>query len=408
MLSKTFYLLFYLKRPKNYNSGKMPVYLRVTANGKRFELAIKRECDPDRWNLETGRMIGSKEEAKRLNSFLDSLQSKVHEAQQVLLNSGKAITADSIRNVLLGIEDRPKMIMEIFKEHNQEMQALIGKDFTRSTYNRYEAAFRNVKEFLLFKYKVSDVSLDKLDYSLISAYSFYLKGKRNISHNTTMKYLVYFKKIVLLCVKSGWIVRDPFFAFSMAKQEVDRRPLDEIELAAIVEKKFPNERLRKVRDIFVFCCYTGLSYVDVQKLKRSEMIDGFDGRKWLSIKRQKTDTPSKIPLLPVPLKILERYSEHIQCISQDRLLPVMTNQRMNSYLKEIADVCGIERNITFHLARHTFATTVTLSNNVPIESVSKMLGHKDLRTTQHYAKIIDKKVSNDMEALRFKLESKGI
>jgi site-specific recombinase XerD len=138
------------------------------------------------------------------------------------------------------------------------------------------------------------------------------------------------------------------------------------------------------------------------------MIDGFDGRKWLSIKRQKTDTPSKIPLLPVPLKVLERYSEHIQCISQDRLLPVMTNQRMNSYLKEIADVCGIERNVTFHLARHTFATTVTLSNNVPIESVSKMLVHKDLRTTQHYAKIVDKKVSNDMEALRFKLESKGI
>ncbi|WAC12951.1 site-specific integrase [Dyadobacter pollutisoli] len=297
------------------------------------------------------------------------------------------------------------MILEIFKEHNDEMQALIGKDFARSTYNRYEAAFRNVKEFLFFKYKVSDVSLDKLDYSLISAYAFYLKGKRNISHNTTMKYLVYFKKIVLICVKSGWIVRDPFFAFSMAKQEVDRRPLDDTELGAIVEKKFPNERLRKVRDIFVFCCYTGLSYVDVQKLKRSELIDGIDGRKWLSIKRQKTDTPSKIPLLPIPLKILECYSEHIQCINQDRLLPVLTNQRMNSYLKEIADVCGIERNITFHLARHTFATTVTLSNNVPIESVSKMLGHKDLRTTQHYAKIVDKKVSNDMEALRKRLET---
>jgi site-specific recombinase XerD len=408
MLTKTFYLLFYLKRPKNYSSGKMPVYLRITANGKRFELAVKRECEPEKWSLEMGRMIGSKEEAKRLNSYLDTLQSKVYEAQQVLLNSGKPITADSIRNILLGIEDRPRMILEIFKEHNDEMQALIGKDFARSTYNRYEAAFRNVKEFLIFKYKVSDLSLDKLDYSLISAYAFYLKGKRNISHNTTMRYLVYFKKIVLLCVKNGWIVRDPFFAFSMAKLEVDRRPLDETELSAIVEKKFTNERLRKVRDIFIFCCYTGLSYVDVQKLKRSEVIDGFDGKKWISIKRQKTDTPSKIPLLPVALKILERYFEHIQCINHDRLLPVMTNQRMNSYLKEIADVCGIDRNITFHLARHTFATTVTLSNNVPIESVSKMLGHKDLRTTQHYAKIVDKKLSSDMEALRFRLESKVV
>jgi hypothetical protein len=179
----------------------VPVYLRITANGKRFELAVKRECEPEKWSLGKGRMIGAKEDAKRLNSYLDSLQSKVYDAQQVLLNSGKPITAERIRNILLGIEDRPRMILEIFKEHNEEMYALIGKDFTRSTYNRYEAAFRNVREFLLFKYKVSDVSLDKLDYSLISAYGFYLKGKRNISHNTTMKYLVYFKKIVLLCVK---------------------------------------------------------------------------------------------------------------------------------------------------------------------------------------------------------------
>ncbi|NIJ55173.1 site-specific integrase [Dyadobacter arcticus] len=341
MLSKTFNLLFYLKKPKNYLNGKMPIYLRITTDGGRFELAAKRDCEPEKWNPASGRMASTKPDVRSANAYLDTLQTKVYEAHRKLIDSGREVSAESIKNVLLGIDDRPKMIMEIFYEHNKEMFALIGKDFTKSTYNRYEAAFRNVKEFLLFKYKASDVSLDKLDYSLISAYSFYLKGKRNISHNTTMKYLVYFKKIVLLCVKSGWIVRDPFFAFSMAKQEVDRRPLDEIELAAIVEKKFTNERLRKVRDIFVFCCYTGLSYVDVQKLKRSEMIDGFDGRKWLSIKRQKTDTPSKIPLLPVPLKILERYSEHIQCISQDRLLPVMTNQRMNSYLKEIADVHSV-------------------------------------------------------------------
>jgi site-specific recombinase XerD len=408
MLSKTFNLLFYLKKPKNYVNGRMPIYLRITTDGCRFELAAKRDCEPEKWNPASGRMVGTKQDVRSINAYLDSLQTKVYEAHRKLIDSCKEVTAESIKNLLLGIDDRPKMVLEIFRQHNKEMHDLIGKDFARSTYNRYEAALRNVEEFLIFKYKVSDVSLDKLDYGLISAYAFYLKGKRNISHNTTMRYLVYFKKIVLLCVKNGWIVRDPFFAFSMAKLEVDRRPLDDTELAAIVEKEFTNERLRKVRDIFIFCCYTGLSYVDVQKLKRSEVIDGFDGKKWLSIKRQKTDTPSKIPLLPVALKILERYSEHIQCINHDRLLPVMTNQRMNSYLKEIADVCGIDRNITFHLARHTFATTVTLSNNVPIESVSKMLGHKDLRTTQHYAKIIDKKVSKDMEALRFKLESKGI
>jgi hypothetical protein len=293
MLSKTYTLLFYLKKPKNYVDGKMPIYMRFTIDRQRIEIATKRDCEPDKWNASSGRKVGQKEDVRALNAFLDSLQTKVYEAQRNLVDAGKPVTANSIKDILTGVADRPRMIMGIFKEHNDEMLALVGKDFTRGTYNRYEAAMRNVQEFLLYKYKVKDVSLDKLDYGLISAYAFYLKHKRNISHNTTMKYLVYFKKIVLICVKNGWIVRDPFFAFSMAKQEVDRRPLDENELKAIEIKEFPNERLRKVRDIFLFCCYTGLSYVDVQNLKRSEMIDWLDGKKWLSINRQKTDTPSR-------------------------------------------------------------------------------------------------------------------
>lgn len=407
MLSKTFTILFYLKKRSSYQEGKLPIYLRCTTNGRRFELAVKRECDPEKWNTGSCRMVGSKDEAKSTNAYLDSLQTKVYEAYRTLLDRGKTITAEAIRAVLTGETDRPKMILEIFKEHNEEMYALIGKEFAPKTYDRYAAALRNVSEFLKYKYKMTDIAVDKLDYGFISSYAFYLKSKRNISHNTTMKYLVYFKKIVLICVKNGWLSKDPFFAFSMAKEEVDRNPLDEIELAAIQHKALSTERLRKVRDIFLFCCYTGLSYIDVQKLKRSEIIVGFDGNQWISIKRQKTDTPSRIPLLPIAIQILERYKNHLHCEQKDKLLPVLTNQRMNSYLKEIADVCGIERPITFHLARHTFATTITLANNVPIETVSKMLGHRDLRTTQHYAKIVDKKVSNDMQALSIKLEGKN-
>ncbi|MCF2447600.1 site-specific integrase [Dyadobacter sp. CY345] len=369
MLSKTFTLLFYLKKPKNYVDGRMPIYMRFTIDRQRIEIATKRECEPEKWNASAGRKVGQKEDVRALNAFLDSLQTKVYEAQRSLVDNGKSVTAGSIKDILTGVADRPRMIMEIFKEHNEEMFALVGKDFAKGTYNRYEAAMRNVQEFLIYKYKVENVCLDKLDYGLISANAFYLKHKQNISHNTTMEYLLYLKKIVLIFVKNGWIVRDPFFAFSMAKQEVDRRPLDENELKAIETKEFPNERLRKVRDIFLFCCHTGLSYLNVQKLKRSEMIDWLDGKKWLSINRQKTDAPSRIPLLQLPLEILDRYADHLHCQAQDKLLPVMTNQRMNSYLKQIADVCVIERDITFHLARHTFATTVTLSNDVPIESV---------------------------------------
>ena len=210
MLSKTFTLLFYLKKPKNYESGKVPIYMRVSVDGRRIEITTKRECEPEKWKSSAGRQIGQKEEVRSLNAFLDSLQTKVYESQRVLVDSGRPVTADSIKEILTGVTLRPRMIIEVFSEHNQEMYALIGKDFARSTYNRYVAALRNVQEFFVHKYKAADLSLDKLDYNLISSYAFYLKSKRNISHNTTMKYLIYFKKIVLICVKNGWIIRDPF------------------------------------------------------------------------------------------------------------------------------------------------------------------------------------------------------
>ena len=183
----------------------------------------------------------------------------------------------------------------------------------------------------------------------------------------------------------------------MAKREVERTALTEYELEKISSKKFSIERLDIVKDIFLFSCYTGLAYADVQKLKRSEITVGIDGEKWIFIKRQKTDSLSRIPLLPAALQILNRYTEHPQCKYKDQVLPVLSNQKMNSYLKEIADACGISKNLTYHIARHTFATTVTLSNGVPIETVSKMLGHRNIKTTQHYAKILDKKISEDYE-----------
>ena len=175
-------------------------------------------------------------------------------------------------------------------------------------------------------------------------------------------------------------------------------------MQTIIEEKFPTERLELVRDIFIFCCFTGLAYIDIQKLKQKEIGIGVDGGKWIFTRRQKTEVPSRIPLLPPTIKLIEKYKEHPQCICRDKLLPILSNQKMNSYLKEIADACQINKNLTFHIARHTFATTVTLSNGVPIETVSKMLGHKNLRTTQHYAKILDKKISDDMAVLRNKLE----
>lgn len=215
-----------------------------------------------------------------------------------------------------------------------------------------------------------------------------------------MDYLKEIKKILNQCIAKKWITQSPFTGFKMSNHETHKTFLTETELKLIGEKKIAIPRLEQVRDMFLFSCYTGLAYCDVEKLTKENVVIGVDGHRWISTQRSKTNTASKIPLLPVAASIVDRYSNHPVTEYSGKLLPVMSNQRMNSYLKELADLCGISKDLTFHSARHTFATTVTLTNGVPIETVSKMLGHKSLKTTQHYAKIVDKKISEDMRALK--------
>ena len=205
---------------------------------------------------------------------------------------------------------------------------------------------------------------------------------------------------------NGWLTKDPFANYKAKVKEVIREFLTEQEIQSLMEKEFVSERLELVRDIFVFSCFSGLAYIDVKQLSKDNIVLGIDGDKWINKNRQKTDTNSKIPLLPTAQYILDKYANHPVCVNEDKLLPIFSNQKMNAYLKEIATVCGINKELTFHIARHTFATTVTLSNGVPIETVSKMLGHTNLKTTQHYAKILDKKISEDMQVLKAKFNTK--
>jgi len=402
MISKRFSLLFFLKKSRAEASI---IYLRVTVDQQRAELSTKRICDPNRWNSHSGRMNGTKEDARTLNAYLDTLQSKVYEVNRLLLEANEVVTAEAIKNKLTGISERPRLLMLIFKDHNQQMKKLVeSEEYAQGTLTHFETTYDHVEHFIKWKYSTKDVDIKKINYELISDLEFYLKTERSCAHNTAMKYLSDFKKIVLLCVKRDWLQKDPFLGYKLTRKEVNKEFLVTEELETITAKKFASERLAVVRDIFLFSCYTGLAYADVQKLKRSEIRTGIDGFKWLFIQRQKSNTPAAIPLLPVCLDIIGRYSCHAKCIEKDMVLPILSNQKMNEYLKEIATVCGIEKILTYHLARHTFATTVTLNNDVPIESVSKMLGHKNLKTTQHYAKILNKKVSEDMKVLRNKFE----
>ena len=394
---------FTSKKNKSVSNNKLTVYLRITVDGIYSEVSTKRKCDPDNWNVSAGRLYGKSEAAREFNSNLDTLQQKVFNAKRRIIELDKELTAESLKNELLGKDNKQKhMLLEVFKYHNQKMAALINREYSLGTLERYETSYRHTQSFLKWKYKLDDIEINKLNYEFISEYEFWLKSVRKCGHNTTMKYLANFKKIVLRCLKNGWLKRDPFLGYNMAKKEVERTALTEHELEKLSGKRFSIERLEIVKNIFLISCYSGLAYADVKKLKRSEIRIGVDGEKWIFTKRQKTDVSSRIPLLPPALEILHRFEEHPQCRCKDHVLPVLSNQKMNSYLKEIADTCGINKNLTYHIARHTFATTVTLSNGVPIETVSKMLGHRNIKTTQHYAKILDKKISDDMRRLRSK------
>jgi site-specific recombinase XerD len=403
-MEKTFGLLFYLKKARGYKAGEVHVYMRITVNSTITDVSTKRKCEPSQWNGLAGRSAAKTEIGKSLNSYLDVLQRRVYEIRKQLLDTEKPVTAENIKIILQGgqIHEHKHMIIEIFKHHNEQMAQLIGNEYTASTLERYTTSLKHTVSFMQWKYKVSDIDINDLNFEFISEYEFWLKSIRKCDHNTTMKYLSNFRKIVNRCIRNGWLQKDPFLGFQMTKREVERTALTELELEAISQLQIPMERTRIVRDIFLFCCYSGLAYADVKKLKRAEIIIGMDGEKWISSKRQKTDVSARIPILPVALKIMDSYANHSQCLTSDRVLPVLSNQKMNSYLKDIGERCGITKNLTFHIARHTFATTVTLSNGVPIETVSKMLGHRNLKTTQHYAKILDKKISDDMKKLRDK------
>lgn len=409
MSNNRFNLLFYFRKARANSSSALPfIYMRISVGCERTEVSTQRQWDPNRWNTAAGRASGTKEDAKSLNIYLDTLQARVYEAQRQLVADNKPVTVNALKQRLDGAtREKARMLIEAFDHHNNQMAQLVGKDCADGTLERYTVARNHTVAFLQWKWKVSDIDILDLSYEFATDFEFWLKTVRNCGHNTSMKYISNLKKIINICLKNGWLPRDPFLGYKMAKREVIREALSQEEIDALTNKVFAVDRLTVIRDLFLFSCYTGLAYVDIKKLKRTEIATGVDGGKWIFTKRTKTDVPSRIPLLSAALSILEKYENNPVCINKDVLLPVPSNQKMNSYLKEVADLCGITKNMTVHTARHTFATTVTLTNGVPIETVSKMLGHRNLKTTQHYAKILDKKVSDDMMVLRKKLDSRN-
>lgn len=401
-MNTTVSVLFYIKRAKVNNEGFCPIYVRVTIQSKRFEFSANKYVNPERWSVEGTKVKGGNEEARTINSHLDYLKNQVLEAEKRLFKKDIKVTSEILKKELFGIADTKRMLIPIFQDHNDRIKELVGKEYAPGTLERYKTSLSHTIEFLEWKYKISDIEINKIDYAFVTDYEFFLRSVRNCANNTAVKYIKNFNKIIKLCLANDWMDKNPFANYKSKVKEVERVYLSEDEIQSIINKDFKNERLSLVRDIFLFSCFTGLAYIDVKNLTKSHISIGIDGDKWIFTHRQKTETASKIPVLPVTQMIINKYADHPQSVNEDKLLPILSNQKMNAYLKEIAAVCEIEKELTFHIARHTFATTVTLTNGVPIESVSKMLGHKNLRTTQHYAKVLDKKVSEDMKILRDK------
>ncbi len=405
-MKKSFNQIFFIRKSKSSSSNQATIYLRITVDGVRTEISTQRNCEADKWNSTTSRVNGKTEDVKSVNSYLEALQFRIYEIHKDLTANAQEITGESIKIQFLGITEKPRMLVEIYEHHNQQFAELVGKEFSEGTLKKYKTCKASIIDFLKWKYQVSDFDIKNLGFEFVNDYEFYLKTVKNCSHNTVMGYIKKLKKIVRECVAKDWLVKDPFMAYKMTIRETHRTVLSEEELNLIASKEFVTQRMEQVRDIFLFSCFTGLAYSDVEKLSPADIVRGIDGDKWIHTHRTKTDTASRIPILPMALAIIEKYANHPKANNSNKVLPVLSNQRMNSYLKELADVCGFSKELTFHCARHTFATTVTLTNGVPIETVGKMLGHKNLRTTQIYAKVLDRKVSDDMKMLKAKFGSK--
>ncbi|EKT4499953.1 site-specific integrase [Flavobacterium psychrophilum] len=400
-------ILFYAKRAKANVNGLVPIYTRITINGKRIELSSNRFVEISKWSTEAGKMKGNSEEARSINNHLDMLRIQIIDMQMELVHKKIPVTAETLKSKILGVDERERMLIPIYQNHNDKIEELIGNGYAYGTLERFKISLKHLQEFILWKYNVADISITKIDYAFVTEFEFYLRSVKKCNNNTAVKYVRNFRKIIKICLDNDWLDKNPCSRYEGKMKEVERDFLTEEELNRIYNKRFSSERLTLVKDIFIFSCYTGLAYVDVKGLKKDHIAIGIDGEKWIFKNRQKTDTKSKIPVLPIAQEIIQKYENHPRCLNEDSILPILTNQKMNAYLKEVGDLCDISKEITFHMARHTFATSVTLTNGVPIETVSKMLGHKNIQTTQHYAKILDKKVSEDMQILRTKFAVKS-
>ncbi|MBS9461428.1 site-specific integrase [Flagellimonas sp. 389] len=403
----TFSITFFTRKSRS-NPNELSIYARINVMGKRAEISLKRCANSAQWDSAKNRGRGNTEKIRALNAYLDQVYGKLLQCHKQLLEEDKIITSDAIKSRYLGEDENSKTLKELITYHNNNMVHVLKA----GTMKNYFTTERYLERFLLKKRKVNDIYLKQLNFRFITDFEHYLRNCRDskkwlvLGNNGVMKHMERLKKMANLAVKLEWMNKNPFNQFQLKFNKYDRVFLNERELELLENTDFKSERLQRVKDCFVFSCYTGLSYVDVKGLTKDNIVKGIDNNYWIYTKREKTDKLVKVPILPRAWAVLEKYRA-IQTIDvTNNLLPISSNQKVNTYLKEITKSCNIHKNISFHVARHTFAITVMLSNGVPIETVSKLLGHTKLSTTQIYARVVESKISEDINDLLKRFEEK--
>jgi len=377
-------------------------------NGKRLEWSTQRKCKRANWEGKTCRMTGLRNGAKETNGWLDILNSRAFDARQQLYAGGKAFSNLHVRKLMQGEDLEPvKTIAEVWKYHTENIGSLIGKGYSKSTLKKYATCWNALTRYMKLRYRLTDIRLDQLDYKFIKEYEMWLKTDYGVINNTAIGMVRKVRVIIRLAMDYGWLKRDPFLPLRMKLDEVHRDYLTNAELSKLAVKRFSPKKLNMVRDMFLFSCYTGLAFSDTLALKQEDIINGEDGEPWLQTHRIKNNNRVRVPLLSPALKIIEFYKDHPR-IDRGYLLPKISNQKANAYLKEITEKLDLHKRLTYHCARHTFATTVTLTNGVPIETVGQMLGHKNIRSTQHYARVTDTKVQVDMKPIKIRYEQQEL
>ncbi|WP_195375291.1 MULTISPECIES: site-specific integrase [Parabacteroides] len=399
-MKQTFNVLFFIRKTKLKKSGDTPIMLRITIEGQLVEMQLKRDVKPNFWNQHKERCTGKDSASLEINRYLESVKLRLFEIHRKMEEEGKYISSMEIKRKFLGLDEEHKMFFQVFQEHNDKCRELVGKDYAKVTISRFDTCLKYMKEMALKQYNLKDIPLKEVNHAFIQDYIHFLKVEKSLSENTLIRYMKVIKKITNMALANEWMTKNPFVNIKFHEQEVHKEFLTKEELETLRTKEFDIPRLDLVRDVFLFQCWTGLAFIDVSELTEEHIVPDNNGNLWIRKAREKTKIMCNIPLLDIPLQLLEKYKEHPLCQKKGILLPVMVNQKMNSYLKEIAICCGIKKNLSTHTGRHTFSTTVALANNVSLENVAKMLGHTNTKMTQRYAKVLDQSILRDMQGVK--------